>query len=390
LNNIAICTISSANYFPFAKTMLQSVRAIHDDCDLYYLLVDHPHDDISAHLDFQTIDLRELQIPEQLHMTFIYDIVEMNTAVKPFLLSYLLAKGYSKVIYIDPDIYVYNRLDLAIKALDMHSLVLTPHALRPAPPVTSYAGKVQWEQNMTLTGIFNLGFIGISNCNNTIEFLAWWKNRCTFLCYMEPIVGLFVDQKWAELAIAYWDDVLVLRDPGYNVSVWNLHDRSISNKMVNRTHTLVFFHFSSIDINNESFLTKHDISITFQQYPSLSNLYSDYRAVIRQNGYEQYCMLPYAYSFFKDGGTIDLLERRLYIHATDNTWNPFACTRNEFYANLKKHLIAVNTRNTGLLLSFGSILAYYLLRIVGARRYRRLMMVGTKMIQFRAHRFLVP
>ena len=368
--------------------MLQSVKRVHRDCDLFFLLVDRHNDDISAHTGFQTIDLDELHIPDQLQMAFAYDIVEMNTAVKPFLFSHLLQKGYSKVIYIDPDIFVFDRLDLPIDALETHSIVLTPHALSPAPQATSFSDKVQWEQNMLVGGIFNLGFIGISNRQSAWEFLVWWQNRCRYLCFVEPIVGLFVDQKWAELTIAYWNDVFMLRDPGFNVSVWNLHERTIYNKLVNQTHKLIFYHFSSIDINNESFLSKHDTSVTFQQYPLLKELFSNYRAAVRQNGYEQYRSTPYAFGFFKDRKRIDVLERRLYTQAADTTWNPFTCTKHEFYKNLKKHFRTETKKSTSIFLSVGGFFAYWILRTIGARFYRRLMMLGTKTIQLRAHTYL--
>jgi hypothetical protein len=389
VNKVAFCTISSANYFPFAKTMLRSLRDMHPKSDLFYLLVDQHNDEIYTHTNFRTIDLNELHIPDQIQMAFAYDIVEMNTAVKPFLFNYLLQKGYSKVIYIDPDIYIYNKLDLAIKSLDKHSIVLTPHSLSPAQPASSFNGKVQWEQNMTVTGIFNLGFIGISNSPNTLKFLEWWQNRCKYLCYIEQIVGLFVDQKWAELAIAFWDDVFILHDPGYNVSIWNLHERTVQNKIVNKTHDLIFYHFSSIDLNNDSILSKHDINITIQHHPELKELFANYKAYVRQNDYDKYKSLKYAFGYFRDGKAIDILDRRLYANAANSSWNPFSCTRREFYNELKLQKNTSSKKKHGILFTLGGFLAYVLFRIIGSAKYRKLMMYGAKTIQLRAHTFLI-
>jgi hypothetical protein len=368
--------------------MLQSVHQVHPECDLYFLLVDRHYDNISDHTEFKTIDLEELHIPELNQMAFAFDIIEMNTAVKPFLLAHLLQKGYSKVIYLDPDIFVYNRLDQAIAALDTHSIVLTPHALRPAAPASSFAGKVQWEQNMLVGGIFNLGFIALSNRSNAVEFLTWWQDRCKYLCYLEPIVGLFVDQKWAELALAYWNDVYILRDPGYNVSVWNLHERSISGMHVNENSKLIFYHFSSIDMKTDSYISKHEKSITFQHHTGLSELFANYKLAVRHNGYDHFHSLPYVYERFNDGKTIDLLDRRVYAEAADDTWNPFMCTKKKFYANLRIHTRLMIKKRNGFFLSIAGILCYSLLRIIGAKNYRKLMSLGTKTIQFRAHSFL--
>lgn len=369
--------------------MLQSVGALHPECDLFYLLVDGANDSISSEHGFETITLDRLRIPNLLSMTFVFDIVEMNTAVKPFFISYLFNKGYSKVIYLDPDIFVYERLDSAIQLLDTHSIVLTPHALHPAPMIKSFVNKIQWEQNMTLTGIFNLGFIGISKGKSKKEFLNWWENRCCYLCFREPAVGLFVDQKWAELAIAFWDDIYILRDVGYNVSLWNLHERKYNNGFINGSSKLIFFHFSSINIEDNSFLSNHDKTVTFKQFPELHELFSKYRHKILENEYSVYSSIPYAYDYFNDGISIDLLERKIYAMVADFYPNPFASSRREFYRRIKRnaktHQLKQNKRNY----TIAEIAASLLFKLIGAKKYRELMLLGNKTVQMRAHTYLL-
>jgi len=288
LNSIAICTVSSINYFSFGRTLLQSVADLHAECDLFYLFVDKDIANIPSENLFSVLTIDELHVPNIEKMAFVYDITELNTAVKPFLFSFLLNKGYKKVIFLDPDIYVYGRLDEVLNALDTHSIALTPHALHPSQGPKSFLDKVQWEQNMTYSGLFNLGFIGISHSTETVKFLDWWKERCQYLCFIEPNTGIFVDQKWAELAIVFWENIFIVRNPGYNVSLWNLHERVIDNGMVNKTSSLIFYHFSSIDIENESILSKHDKTVGFDIHPELRTLYIEYRHRVRSNDYIKY------------------------------------------------------------------------------------------------------
>jgi lipopolysaccharide biosynthesis glycosyltransferase len=132
MNNTAIFTISSNNYFAFTKTLLQSVRDFHDDVDLYFLLADEVADNkiLSEQNLFHLRTVKEIGISDYKKMAFAYDIVEFNTAVKPFFINYLFEKGYEKVVYIDPDILVCNRLD-GSDELNNHSIVVTHCCHRP-------------------------------------------------------------------------------------------------------------------------------------------------------------------------------------------------------------------------------------------------------------------
>jgi hypothetical protein len=389
LNNIAICTISSVNYYPFGKTLLQSVATQHPECDLFYLFADKDAKEIPAENRFSILTLDELQIPNIEQMTFVYEITELNTAVKPFLLSFLLNKGYKKVIYLDPDIYVYGRLDVALNALDTYAIALTPHALHPSQAPKSFLDKVQWEQNMTYGGIFNLGFIGISNTLETVEFLAWWKDRCRYLCFIEPNTGIFVDQKWAELAIVFWENVYIVRDPGYNVSIWNLHERTLSGHLINEKQKLIFYHFSSIDINNTEIFSRHDKNYDLSRNPELLSIFAVYRKAVIENGYSRYSSIPYSFNYFADGPKIDLLERRLYAMVAEQYPHPFESDRKTFYRNIKRYARQVNfkphVQQIPLLMKFAPLL----FNIIGPEKYRKLATLFTKAALLRAHTFIL-
>ncbi len=386
----AICTISSSNYFAQAKTLLHSIASLHPDCDLYYLLADEPSNEIPSEKWFSCVLLEELSIPNLQSMTFVYEITELNTAVKPFLLSFLLKKGYQKVIYLDPDILVYGRLDVALNALDANSIALTPHGLHPAPAPTSFLDKVQWEQNMTYTGMFNLGFIGISNTPETFEFLEWWKARCQYLCFLEPNLGIFVDQKWAELSLVFWKNVYIVRDPGYNVSIWNFHERVRDNRLLGERENLTFFHYSSIEIKNPDLISKHDKSLGFEHYPMLARLFAEYRKSVMENGYDRYSPIPYAFDHFANGQKIDLLERRLYAMVADQyPHDPFTDTRKAFYRNARNCASLVKMKPPNNIVGIASKGAYWLFRLLGPRRYRELMGFLGKTVHLRAHTFLL-
>ena len=55
---------------------------------------------------------------------------------------------------------------------------------------------------------------------------TWWSDHCRRDCVVDPGEGLFVDQRWIDLAVTYFDHHVV-RDRGCNVAYWNLDERPL-------------------------------------------------------------------------------------------------------------------------------------------------------------------
>ncbi len=394
MKRTAIFTTSSNNYFAFSRTLLESVRAFHDDVDIYFLLVDETPDNqvLAAGGFFRVCCAKDIGIPEFTKMAFAYNIVEFNTAVKPFFIHYLLSRGYDKVVYLDPDILVFNRLDTALDALETHSIVVTPHQLAPLKDLHNFTPYLQWEQSALQTGIFNLGFLGVSNTDEGRAFIKWWSNRCSYLCFLEQESGLFVDQIWVNLAVCFYRSVHIVRHKGYNMSVWNLHDRTLIDNRVNGVEPLVFYHFSSIDMNNRSVLSKHDASMTLERRPDLTALFDGYRSAVNSNGYEYFRRLRYSYDCFSDGRRITLLERRLYAAVSDHFSDPFACSGRRFSKELSKagrlrsHSPKRDEKLTKRIVKAGLRTIF---KVFGPARYARLVQSFRGLDRLRNHVFLV-
>jgi hypothetical protein len=399
MNTTAIFTISSNNYYAFAKTLLQSVKEFHSasDVDLYYLLVDEKADE-RINEDQQLFKLRvvkDIGIPDYKKMAFAYDIVEFNTAVKPFFIRYLFEQGYDKVIYLDPDILVVNRLDAALNALDNNAIVVTPHQLSPAGNLNNFIPYQQfkWEQSVLQRGTFNLGFIGVANTPTGSSFLDWWSNRCYYLCFSDPEQGLFVDQKWIDLAKVFFPSLSVLQHQGYNMAVWNLYARKMFNNRVNEADPLVFYHFSSIDMNDPVIISKHDKSLKLEDRPDLADLFQAYRDKVMNNDHPYFSKLPYTYDFFNDGRKINLLERRLYSAVANNYPDPFSTPSSRFYSTLrekrKSDRLSDDRSTDSVTLSCAKTCIRTLFRLIGARRYTKVVLFFRLTDSFRQHTFLL-
>ena len=104
------------------------------------------------------VPIDHLDIPDLRLFVFRYDIMELNTAVKPFMFQHLLRIGHRSILYFDPDIQIFSRLDQILRPLQGEaSLVLTPHLCAPAE------GDVGPNDiGIMRAGIYNLGFLGVS------------------------------------------------------------------------------------------------------------------------------------------------------------------------------------------------------------------------------------
>jgi hypothetical protein len=156
-------------------------------------------------------------------------------------------------------------------------------------------------------GVFNLGFIALSRCEEALSYLDWWKQRLYDQCVVDLSRGLFLDQRWTDFAPCFISRVLVLRDPAYNVAYWNLHERQVTETegrfLVNGS-PLRFFHFSGFDPNNPDRLSKHQNRFSVDDLPAVKELTQQYSRLLYAYGYDACHQWPYAYQCFENGISI--------------------------------------------------------------------------------------
>src|SRR6185295_10524823 len=208
MNHVHACTIASNNYLALARVFAESYKRHHPGAEVYVCIADRPDPRVPyAQLPFVPVFAAELPIPRFDNFAFRYDILELNTAVKPFLLEHLRTRfGLDRIFYFDPDILVLDRLSGLEELLDRHPAVLIPHITRGLDD-----GLLPPERMILMAGVYNLGFLGLKLDGSTAEFLSWWQDRLYRFCVNDIHNGLFVDQSWMDLAPAFLDDVAVAR-----------------------------------------------------------------------------------------------------------------------------------------------------------------------------------
>jgi lipopolysaccharide biosynthesis glycosyltransferase len=320
-----IFTSITLNYLPKAKILAASIKRFHPTWKFHLLINDrlvtnenkNVNDLLDNNLFNQIIWLDELRIENKLTWIFKHTVVELCTAVKGFYLQELMEKGFDKIVYIDPDIVLFNKLSLVEQLLDDHAILLTPHLLEFSDDTQAIMDN---EIAGTLKhGTFNLGFIAVNAKRSEGKlFINWWAKRCLEYCYADYERGLFTDQKWCDLVPSFFEDYYIIRDPGYDVASWNLDKRVLSmsedgNVVINDKSPLRFYHFTGYDSGAGSVMTDR-----YSQGNSIVNeLWDWYKRELEENGQAVWGSMKCFYDSYENGEEIPKAARVLYRNRED-------------------------------------------------------------------------
>jgi len=311
---VHVCTIAARNYLPFVRTLATSFRAVHPDGRMTTLIIDDITGEVDAAAEpFELLRLEDLgtDLAELHRMAMLYDVTEFSTSLKPWLLQALLDAGSPSVLYLDPDIQVFAPLDDLADLAVARGIVLTPHTTVPFP----LDGKKTDDRTILAAGIYNLGFIGVSPAAE--PFLAFWQERLSRECTIDPMGMRFVDQRWVDFAPGCYDPAIV-RDTRYNVAYWNLHGRMLhweADRFEVDGHPLAFFHFSGYTPDLPHLLSRHQGDrprILLSEHPELAQLCDDYGARLRAHGWGVDNLVPYGLATMADGTPVDRPVRHIY------------------------------------------------------------------------------
>lgn len=263
MEKIVCYTSFTYSYLGKARLLAWSLKRFHPEWKFVALITDKEPEgfvfDIAKEDFDEVIWGHELAIENIDSWMFKHSIVEMCTAVKGPVLDLLANSGADKIVYLDPDIAVFESLQPVIDLLDEHDIVLTPHQLQPDTTPMAIRDN---EIGSLKFGIYNLGFVAISNRPEGKRFAKWWSDRLMDYCYDDVPGGLFTDQRWCDHVPVFFDNVKILKDPGYNFASWNLSNRKLSISdngkiLVNGEYLLRFYHFTKLGPLGEAMTARY-------------------------------------------------------------------------------------------------------------------------------------
>ena len=307
-----VCTIIAKNYLAYARVLARSFARHHPDGHFWTLIID----DFTGRIDptgepFEVLSPDEIDCEAFTEMAMRYSVLELSTAVKPWLLRYLMKATAAPVTYLDPDIKIYGSLQRLDDLTAEHGLTLIPHNLDPIP----MDGRKPTQIDIMIAGVYNLGYVSMAPGPENNRLLDWWSDRLRRDCRVDPAWGYFVDQRWFDLAPGFLNDLAIMREPQYNVAYWNLHSRRVERAdggyLVNG-NPLAFFHFSGFDPQHPLVLSRHQDRIDVTKDPVLEQILAEYASEVMAEGHATSREWRYTYGSLPDGMMLDETARSLW------------------------------------------------------------------------------
>lgn len=305
-------TICAKNYLPIARTCLLTSAAMHPDTEHYLVLCDELDQGYEPSGEpFSVIAVRDVPIPCFEDMALRYDVMEFNTAVKPFCFQHFFAVGADEVVYLDPDLYFLSPLEEVRAAFrNGAEAVATPHITAPIAD-----DKSPGDLDILRGGTYNLGFLALRRRPEAERFVAWWAERLRTGAVSDIQRGLFTDQKWCELLPSFVGRTHILRHPGYNLAYWNLMHRPVvkhEGRWTAAGQPISFVHFSGASFQDANVFSKHQDRYDASSIGALRELYDQYRGEVSANGMGSGPAYRYSFDYDARGNRIPAVLRALY------------------------------------------------------------------------------
>jgi hypothetical protein len=260
---------------------------------------------------FELIRFEDLDVPDRERFCFRYSQQPLSYACTPYLLDHLLRTGHDRVLFFKQESLVLERVDDAIERLDNASILLTPHLVAPLTGTDA----AERERQILLSGVFNIGMVGVSDAGETRRLLEWWAHHTQRHCVHAVGDGVHFEQRWMDLAPSYFDGVDVLRDPTYNVAHWNLPERRVDfvgevARVEGRP--LRLFRLSGFDPDHPDRPTRYFDRPRMSEIGDAARLYSLYLSMLEEEGWWETRELPYRWGRFDNGVPIPEFVRFLF------------------------------------------------------------------------------
>ena len=322
MNNIAF-TICAKNYTGLALILKKSIKQYYEDIDFYIFIADEFEEAIT--LPENTYVVKNLGIfnsSEWNELTFKYDLTEFCTCLKPYLFEWLMNKNDTcNVCYLDPDLFFFSSIENVFNKFNSYDILLTPHILQ----ITNSDIQQTMERELKFAGIYNLGFLGLRKCSETLQILKWWQSRLYDKCFACWQRGEFTDQIWMDFITAFYkfpEKIYISHNLGWNFAPWNFYERKLFGdrevclrNQQDVVEPIVFVHYSGINykklINGEIIQKTGTHSFISEDIERLLLIYGNY---IKENKETllKYINYKYSYNFFSNGEFINPFLRRLF------------------------------------------------------------------------------
>jgi hypothetical protein len=311
--SIAGCTIAAKPLWSYARVLARSFRAHHPACPFYVLLADEPQGCVDPDAEpFTCVPLTALALPRLEALRFRYAQQPFTYACTPHLIAWLHAQGVDRVIYFKQESLVTGSLEPLIDRLGRSPIVVTPHL----PDPLGGPDAADREQNISQSGLYNVGVLGVAAHPTSARFLRWWADRLFTDCRHDVPNGLHFEQRWLDLLPAFFEGVHVLRDASFNIGHWSLPQRRVSvaadGSALVDGRPLRVFRFSGYRPEEPLRPTRYNDRLSWDEMGDARLLFERVRQALIADGFLTTRTWPYAYATFDNGVAVPELARHLH------------------------------------------------------------------------------
>ena len=233
--------------------------------------------------------------------------MEFTYSLTADVLLFLLDRGFDRVAFIKQESLLLARIDHVIRQLESCSILLTPHLPRALEGHDAF----DREANILQSGMYNVGFLGLSDSSETRRFLAWWSDRCDEYCYRDVPDGGHFEQRWLDLVPGLFDNVNFIRDDGFNLAHWNFPEALPIQRTGEYWRTVrgafcTFVRFSGFEFDAPDHTSMYRRSQSTETLSDAKQIFEKYREALEDADHRYWRRLPW---FNTRGPYVGIIER---------------------------------------------------------------------------------
>ena len=241
------CTYFDSGYLTRGLALMESLRAGGDDAEVWILALDDATRDYFEGvalpgvrlLAMSDIEQAEPELPPLKAQRSRMEYIFTSTPLVMRWVANQQRDPETVVIYLDADLYFFDRPSLVLDALGSGAVGIIEHKYPAA-----VAGR------LAKYGRFNVGWVGISCTAEGRACLDWWAQSTLAWCLDRPEDGKYADQGYLDRFPQKFEGVVILPSAGFNLAPWNTRAAVLTandgHVIVDGSEPLVFFHFHGL------------------------------------------------------------------------------------------------------------------------------------------------
>jgi hypothetical protein len=216
------CTYFDSRYLPRGLALHESLQRHDTGSHLWVLALDQACEETLASMHLPGLHVVALRTLEEADKPLREaranrSLVEYYFTLSPCWPRYLLRShaDLDGVTYMDADMLMLSGPSALFADLEGASVAITPHRFPPRL------------RHLERYGMFNVGWLTYRRCDETMNCLDWWRDRCLEYCHDRLDAGRFADQKYLDEFPQRFPGVRTIEHEGVNLAPWNLDPASL-------------------------------------------------------------------------------------------------------------------------------------------------------------------